>query len=63
MLRQLLQQAVRPVRREQPVRRKNPESLDHHHAPFTFHINAIIKPEAYNPATECAVAGSDPVAV
>ena len=26
---------------------------------FTFFINSIIRPDAYDPATECAVAGSD----
>ena len=31
--------------------------------PFTFYINSIIRPSAYDPNTECAVAGSDLTAV
>src|SRR5262249_27698553 len=31
--------------------------------PFTFYINSIIQPNAYDPKTECAVAGSDLTAV
>jgi len=29
--------------------------------PFAFYINAIIKPELYDPDTECALPGSDPI--
>ena len=32
-------------------------------SPFTFFINSIIRPNAYDPKTECAVAGSDLTAV
>jgi hypothetical protein len=39
---------------------KNPTTVS---TPFTFFINSIIRPNAYDPKTECAVAGSDLTAV